>query len=188
MTTIVFAHPWHGSFNKALLDTVVLQLENKSTKYQIIDLHKDNFNPVLEEKDLALYSKGKSTDKLVIKYQQMLKDSKELIFIFPIWWFEAPAIFKGFLDKVMLKDFAYIESKTGLKGLLTHIQKTTIFTTSEVPNWYLRFLGGNYMNRTFKVSLKGIGLKKVKWINNPYTSSNSKEKNQKFLKKIESII
>jgi putative NADPH-quinone reductase len=186
-TTLVLAHPWHGSFNKAILDTVIQRLEEKSKSYQLIDLNKDKFNPVLEEQDLALYSRGKTTDQHVLKYQQMLKDSDELVFIFPIWWFEIPAIFKGFIDKVMLKDFAWVETKTGLKGLLTHINKTTIITTSEVPNWYLRYIGGNYMRSTFRTTLKGIGLKKVKWINSDYTASGKREKKVNFLKKVKNI-
>lgn len=44
----------------------------------------------------------------------MIKESRRLIFIFPIWWADMPAIVKGFPDKVLLKQFAYVESKTGL--------------------------------------------------------------------------
>ncbi len=44
MVTIIFAHPWHGSFNKAILDTVTSTLEKEKKEYQLIDLNKDNFN------------------------------------------------------------------------------------------------------------------------------------------------
>lgn len=187
-TTIVLAHPWHGSFNKAILDTITNRLDVRSKEYQIIDLNKDNFDPVLREHDLALYSKEQSTDEMVLKYQDMLKNSDELTFIFPIWWYDMPAILKGFMDKVMLKDFAYVETKTGLKGLLTHIKQTNVITTSEVPNWYLRLIGGNFMKRPFiKATLKGIGLKKVRWTNSEFTTSGKRERKEKFLKKVESI-
>ncbi|GAA4850735.1 NAD(P)H-dependent oxidoreductase [Algivirga pacifica] len=187
-TTIVFAHPWHGSFNKAILDTITNKLEANSKEYQVIDLNKDNFDPVLREKDLALYAKGQTTDELVIKYQEMLKNTEELIFVFPIWWYDIPAILKGFIDKVMLKDFSYVETKTGLKGLLTHIKKTKVITTSEVPTWYLTLLGGNTIKKTFiKASLKGIGLKKVQWLNHGQTSSGKDEKRSGFLKKVEKL-
>jgi NAD(P)H dehydrogenase (quinone) len=63
---------------------------------------------VLEETDLALYAKGKTTDKLVLNYQEMLQETSELIFIFPIWWYDIPAIVKGFVDKVMLKRFSHM--------------------------------------------------------------------------------
>jgi hypothetical protein len=56
----------------------------------------------------------------------------------------------------MLKDFAYQKTSTELKGLLTHVKRTTILTTSEAPTWYLRFLAGNPIKGTLiKPSLKG---------------------------------
>ncbi len=102
-TTIIFAHPWHGSFNKAILDAVILELDKHQIEYRVIDLNKDGFNPVMLESELALYSKGQHADSLVQKYQSILKDTDELILIFPIWWYNIPAILKGFIDKVMLK-------------------------------------------------------------------------------------
>ena len=115
MKTIVFAHPWNGSFNKAILDKVVEKLDETKEKYTIIDLNKDGFNPVITEKDLELYSQGKSADPLVLKYQEILKNTDELILIFPIWWMSLPAILKGFFDKVMTKGFAYESTQTGIK-------------------------------------------------------------------------
>ena len=107
MKTVIFAHPWHGSFNKAILDSVTKKFEEMKESYTIIDLHKDNFDPVMREEDLKLYSEGKFNDPLVGKYQEILKKSDGLVFIFPIWWSTMPAILKGFLDKVFLLNFAY---------------------------------------------------------------------------------
>jgi len=89
--TVIFSHPWNGSFNKAILDKVVENLEKTKEKYTIIDLNKDGFSPVMTEKDLELYSQGKSADPLVLKYQEILKNTDELILIFPIWWMSKSA-------------------------------------------------------------------------------------------------
>lgn len=185
MTTIVLAHPWHGSFNKAIMDTVVKALKAKKKDYKIIDLNKDGFDPVLREGDLALFSKGETTDQKVKEYQTQLLNSDELVFIFPIWWFDTPAILKGFFDKVMLKGFAYEESSSGLKGLLTHIKRTTLITTSEVPTWYMTLLSGNPIQGTWiKRSLKGMGLNKAKWINSDLTSTGKTSRRKNFLNKV----
>ena len=158
---------------------------SKGRDILLIDLNKDGFNPVLEERDLALFSRGESKDEKIKEYQKHLKKSDEVIFIFPIWWYEMPAILKGFMDKVMLKDFAYKETALGLKCLLTHVKKTTVITTSEYPTWYLNLFGGNYIKGTFiGNTLKSIGLKKVKWLNNSNTSRGSNKKRESFLKKI----
>lgn len=187
-TTLILAHPWHGSFNKAIIDTITNKLDARSEAYQVIDLNKENFDPVMQEQDLALFSKGESTDELVKKYQAMLLDTDKLIFIFPIWWFDVPAILKGFIDKVMLKNFSYKETNTGLKGLLTHIEKTYVITTSDSPNWYLKYVSGNPIKRIFiNNTLRGNGFKHIKWINSDYTSSGTKERRENFLNKIEML-
>ena len=107
MVTIVFSHPWHGSFNKAILDTITAKFEQQNKAYQVIDLPKDKFNPSFSEAELAVYNQGKAIDPLVLKYQEILKKSDEIIFIYPIWWGTMPAILKGFFDKVLLQGFAF---------------------------------------------------------------------------------
>jgi NAD(P)H dehydrogenase (quinone) len=182
--TIILAHPWHGSFNKSIMDALVFAYEKKNKEYQIIDLNKENFNPVLRENELALYAKGSNKDENVQKYQNMLMESDELVFIFPIWWYALPAILKGFLDKVMLKNFAYSSGKLGLKGLLTHVKKTMVITTSQAPTWYLKFVMGNPIQRSFiKGTLKCVGLKNVKWFNNGHITTATDQSRKKFLEK-----
>lgn len=189
MITIVLAHPWHGSFNKAILDKVIITLKEKNKNYKVIDLNKDNFDPVLKESELKLFKEGGHSDELVSTYQDILDDSQELIFIFPIWWYNLPAILKGFIDKVMLKGFAYSKTKSGLLiGSLGHIKRTTVVTTSEAPTWYLKVIG-NPIKRVFTGStLKQVGLKKISWLNSDYTSTGSDSRRNRFLDKVTKYI
>ena len=188
-TTIIFAHPWHGSFNNAILDAVTQELDQQKKLYLLIDLNQDGFNPVMQESELALYSKGQSLDPLVLKYQGALVETDELIFIFPIWWYNIPAILKGFIDKVMLKDFAYTETSIGLKGKLTHIKKTTIFTTSESPTIYINLVKGNPIKGVFiKGTLKGVGLSNIRWYNSGMTTSGTRRKKEKYLTKVTRVL
>ena len=60
MVTIVFSHPWHGSFNKAILDTITTKLTKDNKAYEVIDLQKDNFNANLTEAELAVFNKGEA--------------------------------------------------------------------------------------------------------------------------------
>jgi NAD(P)H dehydrogenase (quinone) len=185
-TTIVLAHPWHGSFNKAILDVVEKEMKNKNKDTVLIDLNKDQFNPVMQEAELALFSKGQYLDEQVKKYQTILTDSDELIFIFPVWWYNLPAILKGFLDKVILKSFAYQEAKAGIKGLLTQIKQATVITTSQAPTWYLKYVMGNPIKNAFiKGTLHGIGIKNVKWFHHGNATSGTDKARNSFLIKIE---
>ncbi|MCL2132135.1 MAG: NAD(P)H-dependent oxidoreductase [Lentimicrobiaceae bacterium] len=188
MTTIIFAHPWHGSFNKAVLDAVTAELQDKQASYQVIDLNKDGFNPVMTEPELSLFAKGEFLDPLVGKYQQILKETDRLIFIFPLWWSDVPAILKGFFDKVMLRNFAYTATSKGLKGSLTHIRSAKVIVTGQVPKWYLKCVRSNPIQKIFiGVTLKNIGIKKAKWLycsNSSNPSPSATEKRKRFLGKV----
>ncbi len=89
----------------------------------------------------------------------------------------------------MLKNFAYIESSTGLKGQLTNIKSTKIITTGQSPRWYLKYFAGNFIKKTFiNATLKGIGLKKVKWIHCGDVSRGAQAKREKFLSNLKNEI
>lgn len=183
MKTIVYVHPWDGSYNHAILSKVVDTFKERNQQFQLIDMYQDKFDPIYHASELKLYSKGKYGNDLVGKYQSILKSSNEVIFIFPIWWYNVPAILKGFLDKVLLKDFAYIENKNGtMKGLLNNIQSVKVITTGQAPKWYIQFLGGNGIKKSFiKATLKAVGMKNIQWIHCGYVSIGKNENRVKFL-------
>jgi len=185
MVTIIFSHPWHGSFNKAILDTITSKLEKENTPYQVIDLNKDNFNPVFTESELALYSRGEFSDPLVGKYQEMLKKTTEAIFIYPIWWMNMPAILKGFFDKVLLYNFAY-NYENGWTPLLK-VTKTVVITTSEQET--ANFVGcGDPVNDIIQNSLYGVGINNATWINCDHITSGSDQHRKDFLKLVEETV
>lgn len=176
MITVILAHPWHGSFNKAIVDTLVSKYKAEGKEFQIIDLHKDNFNPSYDEKDLANYNKGTSDDPLVLKYQEMLRNTSELILVFPIWWGTMPAILKGFFDKVMLLNFAF-NYENGWNPLLG-IDKGAVITTSQSPTAMYKTEIEDCM---IPHMLGGIGVSNVKWFNCENVSKSEREHKTQFL-------
>lgn len=191
MKTIIYAHPWDKSFNHAILESIVNDLERKKETFQIIDLYKDNFNPAYSQEELRLFSKGETNYQLVKDYQDKIKNTSELILIFPIWWFDLPAILKGFLDKVMLPHFAYSEDEDGnWAGLLTNIKKVTTITTSTLSKEdlieYGNAIEGVLMGGTF-VHL-GILKQNMKWEHFSEVNRTTNEKRTSFLKEVPLLI
>lgn len=183
MVTIVFSHPWHGSFNKAILDTITAKFDKENKPYEIIDLYKDKFNPVFTEEELSGYSQGKINDPLILKYQQMIKRSDVMIFIFPNWWNTMPAILKGFFDKVLQKDFAF--NYDGGFNPLLKIDKSFVITTSEKPS-------PNFSHTIEKCfigdMLNSVGIRNGVWLSCVGTSIGTIENRQQFLKKVEETV
>ncbi len=179
MVTIVFSHPWHGSFNKAILDVICSTLDKQNKPYEVMDLYKDKFNPVFSEEELAVYNQGKALDPLITRYQNIIKSSDEIVFIFPNWWNTMPAILKGFFDKVLLKDFAF-NYEGGFNALLS-IEKTTVITTSEHPSPNFRFVIENCFIGDM---LNPVGIRNATWLSCEGTSKGTDEQRGEFLQKV----
>lgn len=181
MTTIVFSHPWQGSFNQTILDGIENKLHEEKRPYQVINLVADGFNPTMTVNDLALYNRGEAADPLVAKYGDMLQNTDELIIIFPIWWGMMPAIFKGFLDKVLLKGVAYNYSESGAMLPSLDIRRTLLVTTSQGPTaLYRHFIEDNLI----AFVLNSVGINNVKWYNCDRTAHGPRENREEFLKRV----
>ena len=183
MVTIVFAHPWHGSFNKAILDAIIDEYDNNNVAYEVLDLHKDNFNPVFTEDELSVYNKGKVLDPLILRYQQVIKKSDKMIFIFPNWWNTMPAILKGFFDKVLLKDFAF-NYEGGFNALL-EIEQSLIITTSEHPSPNFKNM---IENGRIEDMLTPGGIRNSVWLSCEGTSKGTDEMRESFIDLVKQAI
>jgi len=187
-TTIVFAHPWEGSLNRVILNKVIDKLHGDGDIVTLIDLYKDGFNPVMSEKDLLLYSQGKSADPMVDHYNTILDKTEKIIFLFPIWWYDMPAIMRGFLDKVMLNHSAYIEDDQGLRPV-RNIQNTILLTTSAAPTEVITSRFGDPIRGTvIEGTFKAIGFFNARWHNLGGLKQKTKEDITKFIDSIPEMI
>jgi putative NADPH-quinone reductase len=124
----------------------------------------------------------------VLEYQERIKQADHLVFVFPIWWEAMPALTKGFIDKVIIKNFAYVEppNKWRWENKLPHIKQVTLITGMTTPKVMYRLF---FSNAIYKIMLRGtfnkIGIKKVKWLNFDTSKNISKEKHAKWLHGIE---
>ena len=84
---IVIGHPKSESFCHALAESFAQGVkENNNNQIKIIDLYKEKFNPVYDLEEDA---------PDVLKYQEMVTESDVITFVYPTWWFRAPAIIEG---------------------------------------------------------------------------------------------
>jgi NAD(P)H dehydrogenase (quinone) len=130
-TLIVFAHPGNEGHNSAILAEVLSFLDKKGEKYELLDLYKLNFDPILKKDEL--YTSGqRNISKEVLDIQEKIKNNLHLIFIYPVWWGTMPAVMKGFFDRVFTSRFAFVYERGIPKGLLKN--KAAVFITSGASN------------------------------------------------------
>ncbi len=125
---VVYAHPNPESFNAAILDTVVTGVRAGGHMTKIKDLYAENFNPVLDREGLFQANQG-ILSEAIQREQQGLQWADGLIFIYPLWWFDRPAILKGWFDRVFTHGFAFKYTNEGMVGLLQHQKAIVIVTT-----------------------------------------------------------
>lgn len=178
MITIVFCHPLTQSFNHQIMDAITRWLSDEGREYAVINLYGENFNPVLDSNELSLQAKGKSNDTQVMHYAELLRNTTELILIFPIWWGSMPAMLKGFIDKTFLKGVVYDTTPEGALMPCLSVDKTTIITTSEEDSEVF----GNYIMGYFTpLTLTTVGINGVTWDNLDHISHRTDAERKQFI-------
>ena len=160
---IVFGHPGPKRHNHLILDNVINDVKKKGLDFEVIDLYKIKYDPVLKGDEL--YTHGNRDISVQNKiFQKKIKDAKCLVFIFPVWWNNMPAIMKGFIDRVFTARFAFTYKKIflGFKapiGLLKG-KKAAVFITSGSPKWIFSLVLGNRASKVIaKDTLRFCGIR-----------------------------
>lgn len=187
-TLIIYNHPYEGSYNHAILESVVKGITRAQGKYEVIDLDKEHFNPVMTSADLLGFVKHQTVDPIAISYAEKIKEADHLVFIFPIWWEMMPALTKGFIDKVIYPGLTYDYKENGISmvSLLPKLKATTVITTMNTPKIMYKLTYGNALKKALiKGTFKKSGMKNVNWISLNMIKMSKVEKRQKWLKNIE---
>jgi NAD(P)H dehydrogenase (quinone) len=118
---MVYAHPEKKSFNAAMKNMAHEVLLNQGHQVKISDLYEMNFKAVanrsdfLDVKDPDFFnyireqfhvSETGTFSKDIEEEQNKIKWADLIIFQYPLWWTDPPAILKGWFDRVLAYKFA----------------------------------------------------------------------------------
>lgn len=190
-TLIVYNHPYEGSFCHALLEETIKTITHQGGDYEVIDLDKSDFNPVMTASDLKGFVMHQMVGQKAKAYSQKLQEADHLVMIFPIWWELMPALTKGFIDKVIFPGTAYDYTKSGygMTSKLSKLKSVTIISTMNTPKSVYRLLYGNTLQRALvRGTFKKIRLKNVKWLSFNGVKQSSQKKRQTWLQKLSKVL
>lgn len=160
-TLIIYAHPNPKSFNHAVLEQVKQGLKDSNRSFEVIDLYRDNFNPVLVYNEQIRRS-DLANDVETAHYRELVKQADHLIFIYPVWWYGLPAMLKGFIDRVFVSGFAYTSKGKRPQGLFAGKSAWAVYTIDS-PSWFVKLFRRNMEWKVFKEAiLNYCGVKRVK--------------------------
>jgi len=134
---IVTAHPSANGFTHKIANTYKKASLKKGDKVEILDLYRTD----LKQDFLIFQDKHNFLDNRERRIiQEKIIRSSELIFIFPLWWWDAPAIMKNFIDSNFTPGFAYKFNKNNIpKGLLND-KMASVFITCDGPAWFYKIM------------------------------------------------
>lgn len=193
-TLIVFNHPYDGSFCNALLMAAKRGAE-QCGECGVINLDKENFNPVMSSHDLHAFVLARHEpekalallDKQVLAYKAKLEEAEHFAFIFPVWWMLMPALTKGFIDRVIVPLVAYDYAPDGtMQSRLEKLKRVTVVTTMNTPpDVYERHFGNALSKALFQGTFEAIGIKNCHWISLNMVSGVDEQQRERWLKRVE---
>jgi NAD(P)H dehydrogenase (quinone) len=188
---VIHCHPNPKSFSTSISNTVVESLRESghTVRLRRLYLHDDKsecymgktFDPALSYEEREQYNhENNSVLRLteqglkncpavlpdIIEAVADLRWCDSLVFVYPTWWFNFPAVLKGFFDRVFLPGVSFAlpatelnnsgakSPVTGLVALLPNITKIGVVTTYGASP-FATFLCGTWDMRGWYVSLIG---------------------------------
>lgn len=151
---LLLAHPVSDSYCAALASRAHEALERQGHDVRVIDLYRDNFDPRLSAIERGSYF-GDYDASAVASYVQTLRWAEALVFVFPQWWFNMPAILKGYFDRVWAPGVAFRHDLASgrILPLLTGVRRFCVITTFGSPWWVSVLLMRNPMRSQLKHGL-----------------------------------
>lgn len=132
---MISAHPSERSFIGTLRSEVFNELKDLNHEIRHRDLYSENFNPVF-----SAYERLNHVGDLAVKLQNLpdlqshiedIQWADALVLVYPTWWSGQPAILKGWIDRVLMNEVAWVlpEGAARIRPLLTNIRKIVVVTT-----------------------------------------------------------
>ena len=177
---IIYGHYNDNSFTCSIKNTFIESAKQSGNEIDLVDLYKDKFDPIFA---------GEKADEKIKNYQSRIEKSDVIVFIYPIWWFRAPEIVEGFIDRVFIPPWAFQFKKViGFYGYPVgklKNKRAIIFNSYGSPRFATVLFFLNLPIRRFKRGfLKICGLNNIlykRYFSVPYVSD---EKRKKYLEDV----
>jgi NAD(P)H dehydrogenase (quinone) len=162
---LVVAHPLDDAFTKAAAARIRAAIERRDIEVDIIDLYADDFDPRLTGGERRSYFTTPYDSRAVADYVARLRLAEKLVFVFPQWWFNVPAILKGFFDRVLVPGVAFDHAPGGgpLIPRLTHVDALWVVNSTGAPWWVTRLYMGDPVRRQIGRGIKALVSRKARF-------------------------
>lgn len=137
--TIVVGHPARDSYCEALGEAYRRGAESAGHLVKFLALARMNFDAVLREG----YRREQPLEPDLVVAHEALHACDHMVFIFPLWCGDMPAIMKGFIERIMQPDLLAIQASRGKASWKIFKGKSArVVMTMGMPGWFYRWYYG----------------------------------------------
>lgn len=178
---IITAHPNAQGFTHKIAKRYIEGLQAKWVNYELINL----YTTPLTQGFLQLNEKNKPLDDPhKITFQKQITWADEIVFIWPMRWWDLPAIIKNFFEVNFSGGFAFKYTSTWAEKLLLG-KKARVYMTAGGPNLLYTFLLPLYWILWWAIRLEYCGLRLTKLrIFGGFGSATTEQQKNTILQKI----
>jgi NAD(P)H dehydrogenase (quinone) len=143
---LVHVHPMSDSYSNAIANAVVSGAEEGGHELRYRNLYDEEFRPQLNDVERRSYFDGSvdsyhRDDRLSSDIRGHISDlrwANSVIFVYPTWWFNVPAMLKGYFDRVFVMgetwDFPGRRERDAIDDGAKNMIATKTATTAIVGN------------------------------------------------------
>ena len=142
---VVVAHPRDDSLTHACAASAVRGLERAGHHVDVLDLYADGFRVAMSHDErVAYHGDTPLIDPVAARHAALVQAADCLVFVYPTWWSGLPAILKGWLERVLVKDVAFTFDDRGkVRPCLDHVRRIVGVSTYGSTRLYVGIVNDN---------------------------------------------
>lgn len=132
---VILGHSMADSLCGAISDRYVSAAQAAGHDVQLLQLGQLKFDPVLHQG----YRQIQTLEPDLIQAQNLITWADHITLVYPVWWGGAPALLKGFIDRVFVPGFAFkFHPQSAFQEKLLRGRTAHLLVTMDTPPWYYR--------------------------------------------------
>jgi len=157
---IVVGHPQRDTYCEALGKAYQRGAQSGGHTAKLFMLAHMNFDAILREG----YRRAQALEPDLVAAREALLACDHVVFVFPLWCGDMPAIMKGFIERVLQPDLLAIQAAGATANWKVFKGKSArVIMTMGMPGWFYRwYFGAHALKLLRRNILHFIGIKPVR--------------------------
>lgn len=182
---IVVGNPQTGSYSEALGEAYLRGAESGGHEAKLFVLARMNFDAILREG----YRRAQALEPDLAAVREAFIACDHVVFVFPLWLGDMPALMKGFLERLVQPDLLAIQASGGKASWKVFKGKSArVIMTMGMPGWFYRWYFGAHALKLLKRNiLHFTGISPVRSTVYGMIEAAGDDKRKQWLREVEAL-